>query len=108
MSGDNYHYGDQVNQIGNHNIGIIKQEAADPQAALHEMIKAVEVLRGTVSSDDRAMIDESMQVVRSGDDADKGRLRAALRNIAGVAAMVGQVGVPVIEAIRGVMKAFGI
>jgi hypothetical protein len=38
----------------------------------------------------------------------KGTLRRALGNIAGVAAMVGQVGVPVIEGVREVMAAFGI
>jgi hypothetical protein len=116
--GTNYHYGDKVGGDkvggdkvivrGQHNVGVIKnQGATDPREALREMINAVQVLRGQVSTADRQVIDESMSVVRQADTVEKGALRRALSNIAGVATMVGQVGVPVIESVRAVMNAFG-
>jgi hypothetical protein len=108
MSG-NFHYGDNVTQHGNHNVGIIKNQGpADPQAAFREMITAVQVLRGQVSAADRQVIDESMKAIGTGDNVEKGTMRRALSNIAGVATVVGQVGVPVIESIRAVMTALGL
>jgi hypothetical protein len=108
MSG-NLHYGDNVTQHGNHNVGIIKNQGpADPQAAFREMIIAVQVLRGQVSTADRQVIDESMKAIGTGDNVEKGTLRRALSNIAGVATVVGQVGVPVIESVRAVMAALGL
>lgn len=103
-----YHFGDRVNQYGDHNVGLIKNQGpSDPQAAFREMINAVQALRGQVSAADRQVIDESMNTIGTGDNVEKQPLRRALGNIAGVAAMVGQVGVPVIESIRKVMAAFG-
>ncbi len=108
MSG-NFHFGDNVTQHGDHNVGMIKNQVpADPQAAFREMITAVQVLRGQVSAADRQVIDESMKAIGTGDNVEKGTLRRALGNIAGVATMVGQVGVPVIESVRAVMAAFGL
>jgi hypothetical protein len=108
MSG-NFHFGDEVTQYGDHNVGMIKNQGpADPQAAFRDMVSAIQVLRGQVSPADRQVIDESMQAIGTGGNVEKGTLRRALGNIAGVATMVGQVGVPVIEAVRAVMAAFGL
>jgi hypothetical protein len=108
MSG-NFHFGDEVTQYGDHNVGMIKNQGpADPQAAFRDMVSAIQVLRGQVSPADRQVIDESMQAIGAGGNVEKGTLRRALGNIAGVATMVGQVGVPVIEAVRAVMAAFGL
>jgi hypothetical protein len=110
----NYHFGDKVggdkvSVRGKHNVGMIKnQGTTNPGAAIEEMINAVQVLRGQVSAADRQVIDESMNIVRRADNVEKGTLRRALSNIAGVATMVGQVGVPVIESVRAVMAAFGV
>jgi hypothetical protein len=49
-----------------------------------------------------------MNTIGTAENVEKGTLRRALGNIAGVAAMVGQVGVPVIESVRQVMAAFGV
>jgi hypothetical protein len=104
----NYHFGDNVTQYGSHNVGMIKsQGAVDPQAAWREMVNAVQVLRGQVSAADRQVIDESMNAVGNGNVEPKS-MRRALGNIAGIATVVGQVGVPVIESVRKVMAAFGI
>jgi hypothetical protein len=105
----NYHIGDNVTQHGDGNIGIIKNQApADPNSALLELTRLVEVLRGQVSTADREVIDESIRAIGSGENVNKGTMRRALSRIAGIAALVGEVGVPVIGAIRAVMAAFGI
>jgi hypothetical protein len=65
-------------------------------------------VRDEVPAADRQVIDESMNTVNRGADAEKGTLRRALSNIAGIAAMVGEFGVPVIDSVRKVMAAFGI
>lgn len=108
MSGD-YHFGDEVTQYGDHNVGIVKNQGpVNPQAALQEMISLVQTLRGQVTAVDRQVIDESMDTIGTGNNVEKGALRRALSNIAGIAAMVGEFGVPVIESIRRVMAAFGV
>ncbi|MFC8824962.1 hypothetical protein ACFT9I_06340 [Streptomyces sp. NPDC057137] len=105
MSTNNY-YGDSVEQHGDGNIGMIKNSApADPQVAFREMIAAVQILRGQVNPADRAVIDESLNELTAG-DGDEGRFRRALAGIAGVATMVGGVGVPVVEAVQRVAAAF--
>lgn len=111
MSG-NYHYGDEVTQYGDHNIGMIKnQSPADPQTAFREMINAVQILRTQVSPADRQVIDESLHAMSptgAAGTVEPSTLRRALGAIAGVATMVGQTGAPVIEAVRQVMAAFGV
>ncbi len=103
-----YHFGDQVTQHGDHNVGIVKNQApADPGEALREMINAVQILRSQVPAADRQVIDDSLSAIGSGRNPEKGALRRALGNIAGVATMVGQVGVPVVDSVRRVMAAFG-
>ena len=72
------------------------------------MISLVQTLRGQVTAVDRQVIDESMDTIGTGNNVEKGALRRALSNIAGIAAMVGEFGVPVIESIRRVMAAFGV
>jgi hypothetical protein len=108
MSGS-YHIGDEVTQYGDHNIGILKNQGpADPQEALRNLAILVQALRDEVPVADRQVIDESMRTINRGNDVEKGTLRRALGNIAGIAAMVGEFGVPVIDSIRKVMSAFGI
>jgi hypothetical protein len=107
--------GDQVFQVGDHSIGIIKYQAGEPpqaapgeaRVALAELNAAVAALRSQVSTDDRRVMDGAMETIGSGVGSDKGRLRRALTSIAGIAALVGDVGAPVVEAIRKVTAAFG-
>ena len=103
----NYHYGDRITQYGNFNVG--KAElTSDPQAALREMFRVIAVMRGEVPESDRKVIDRSLETVAAGDKVSKDDFRHALRDIAGIAAVVGQVGVPVIDAIRSVLTAIGL
>jgi hypothetical protein len=106
---DNVNIGEQYNIRGKHNVGKIETNygTADVQASLRELIEAVHVLRGQVSAADRQVIDESLETVSRGKQAEPGKLRRALGNIAGIATVVGQVGAPVVEAVRKVMTALG-
>lgn len=107
MSSTNH--GDIINQWGDHNIGKISNEAqADPGLQLLELIRMARILREHVSYDDCQVIDESVEILRQGDGAARVSLRCALGNIAGIAALVGDVGAPVIEAVRKVVAALGI
>jgi hypothetical protein len=102
----NIHFGDNVIQNGDHNIGVIKNQ--EPQIALQELVSLVAILRGQVPEEDRGVIDKSIGTIQSGGHGDRGALRRALGTIAGIAALVGEVGVPVIEAVRKVTAAFGL
>ncbi|QNP72583.1 hypothetical protein IAG44_26255 [Streptomyces roseirectus] len=101
-----FQVGDVVNVYGGSgNVGKIQntyQSAGDPQAAFREMLAAVQVLRERVSSEDRETIDASLRVIGE-EGAEPGVVRRALTAIVGVAAVVGEVGVPVVEAVRRVL-----
>ena len=111
MSGNHYDIsGDSVVQFGGrNNVGkIVNHAPPDPGAALEEAIRLAEALRGQVPTADAQVIDESLGVLRHGDPSDQHSMRRALGNIAGIAALVGQVGAPLVEAVRSVLSAFGI
>lgn len=103
----NFYGGNHVTQYGSHNIGMINNSAADPQAALQEMIAMVRALRSHVSAAEGQRIDESINAIGTGADVRPPVLRRALADLAGIATVAGQVGAPVVEAIRSVMRAFG-
>lgn len=106
----NYYGGQHVNQRGSNNtMGDVTYNAsADPHVAFREMINALQALRGQVPPDERQVIDQSMQVISAGRNAEPQRLRRAFRDVLGIAGMVGQVGPPAVEAVKKVMAAFGI
>ncbi|NUP62017.1 MAG: hypothetical protein HOW71_07545 [Nonomuraea sp.] len=100
--------GDSVMQWGDHNIGIVKSEGAvSAQDALEQLVRAALQLRERVSASEREVIDGSVAVLRAGEQ-DRGRLRRALVSVAGVAALVGDVGAPVLGAAERLMEAAGL
>jgi hypothetical protein len=104
----NYVGGDQYNQYGDHSVGRIQHHyGADPAAAFQQLLHAVQTLRAQVPPADRSLVDEHLQVIAAGPNQDPGTLRRALAAIAGVATVVGQVGAPVIQAVRQVTAALG-
>jgi hypothetical protein len=110
VTGNQYNFRDNsVGQFGGRdNIGkIVNQAPADPRTVLEEFIRLAEALRGQVPPADAKVIDESVGILRYGDASDHNTLRRALGSIAGIAALVGQVGAPVVEAVRSVMSALG-
>jgi hypothetical protein len=111
MSGNSYNIsGDSVVQFGGQgNIGkIVNHSSGGPLMALEEVIRLAEALRVEVPSADARVIDDSVETLRKSGPSDHKTLRQALANIAGIAALVGQVGVPVIQAVRDALSALGI
>ncbi|MEV8532703.1 hypothetical protein [Streptomyces sp. NPDC051211] len=108
MTNGGIHYGDSVEQHGNHNIGIIKNQApADPGTAFGAMLAAVERLRPHLGPEDREAVDENLAVIGDGQGVEPGRLRRALVGIAGVATVAGTVGAPAVAAIQALLGALG-
>ena len=110
MSGT-YHYGDTYGgdrvEVSGPGIGkIVYQGPADQKVALRELLEAVQALRPQVTGTDRQVIDESLATLQT-PRPEPARLRRALGAVSGVAMMVGQVGAPVVEAVRKVMAALG-
>jgi hypothetical protein len=110
MSGT-YHYGDTYGgdrvEVSGSGVGkIVYQGPAGRQVALRELLEAVQALRPQVSGTDRQVIDESLATLQT-PRPEPARLRRALGAVSGVAMMVGQVGAPVVEAVRKVMTALG-
>ncbi|MFI6000031.1 hypothetical protein ACIA98_06390 [Streptomyces sp. NPDC051366] len=101
--------GDNFQVYGTNNIGKIGTQnnaPQDPQAALQELISLIQVLRGRVPEGDRADLDESLDTLTE-DNVERGAFRRALGRISGVAQLVGEVGVPVAEAVRRVLALSG-
>lgn len=95
---------------GSHNIGIQHNESQVPQdanTAVQNLVAAIQVLRTQVSTEDRRIIDGSLDIITAPTEVEPEARRSALQAIAGVAALVGQVGVPVVEAIREVSRFLG-
>jgi hypothetical protein len=103
----NFYGGQNITQYGPNSVGINSGTVNNnsQQDTLRELVDAVNALRGQVSPTDREVIDASMRNVGTG--VERQPLRQALGQIAGIATVVGQVGVPVVEAVRKVMAAFG-
>lgn len=116
MSGDNYYFGDSVTMHGGMgNTGIVKnQSAADPaavspalQEAVEELRRLIELLRGEVPAASAQTIDDSLPVLSADADAAPQDRHRALMAIAGIAATVGAVGQPVLEAVNRVLGLLG-
>lgn len=105
---NSFHIGDSVTQYGDHNIGIAKSQApAEVGAYLETLLEAVRLLRGHVPAEDQQVLDDALETIEAEPSSPNGAVRRALASIAGVASMVGAVGVPVIEAVQGVRAALG-
>jgi uncharacterized protein Yka (UPF0111/DUF47 family) len=89
-------------------INITQQTPAEPGTLLRDLIRTVEQMQGQLDRMDRQAVAEFLELAKSPDQVDKHHLRAVMLNVAGVATMAGQVGVPVIEAIRRLKDALGL
>jgi hypothetical protein len=104
----NIQFGDTNTTHGtNSPIYISRQANVDP---LRELVQAVEVMQARTSGQDRQVVDDFLSLANSTEDGgvERHRIREALLQIGGVATLVGQVGVPVIEAIQKVKEALGL
>ncbi|MDQ1007445.1 hypothetical protein QFZ82_001930 [Streptomyces sp. V4I23] len=117
MSGDSYFFGDNVNMHGGSgNTGIVKNQgaaaAAPPvspavQAAVEELLRLVEELRDKLPPASAQVLDDSLPDVTADATAQPQIRNRALLAIAGIAATVGAIGQPVLDAANSLMELLG-
>ncbi|MFJ4823068.1 hypothetical protein ACIP5L_07275 [Streptomyces bacillaris] len=114
MTNDNFHLGDNVNMYGGtNNTGIIKNAAPaamapEVRSAIAALTTQLRELRAEVSPLGAQTIDESLPVLAP-DSVVQPQVRArALMAVAGVAATAGALGVPIVEAVNGILQLLGV
>jgi hypothetical protein len=117
MSGDQHYYfgsGDHVTMHGGSgNIGIDKrvtpaQEQPEAvQEGLRELLALVQQLRAQVPPVSADALDDSLPALRAEADVPPQERHRALLAVAGIAATIGALGVPVIEAVNKVLELMG-
>ncbi|MFI6401041.1 hypothetical protein [Streptomyces sp. NPDC050548] len=109
MSGDSFHqYGagsiGKATHSGSGDIVTGGKHGPGPEAgpsALAGLLKEIEELRRHLDASDRAEVDATVEEIRSNPSEERfGRL---LRRIAGIAAVIGEAGVPVIATIKALL-----
>ncbi|MEU5810395.1 hypothetical protein [Streptomyces sp. NPDC047718] len=113
MSGDNYHFGDNVTMNGGSgNIGIQKNlgsaegpEGLPPQlrAAVEDLRDLVEALRGELPPASTQVLDAALPDATGGAAVPQEARQSALMSIAGIAAVVGPLGQPIVEAVTRIL-----
>lgn len=117
MSGGQHYYfgsGDHVTMHGGTgNTGIDKRVAAaqeQPQAvqeALSELLTLLQELRAQVPPASAGALDDSLPALRADADVQPQERHRALLAVAGIAATIGSLGVPVVEAVNKVLELIG-
>ncbi|MEU6555688.1 hypothetical protein ABZ915_36380 [Streptomyces sp. NPDC046915] len=116
MSGDNYYFGDSVTMHGGQgNTGIVKNQpapaapAASPEleAAVRELVALIAELRTQVAPASAQAIDDSLPAITADPAAPAQQRHGALMAVAGIAATVGAVGQPVVEAVNKILQLLG-
>ncbi len=75
--------------------------------ALRELAEAIELMKPRLDADEAAEVDEAHAVIVDG-KSEPGLLKRAAKKILGVATFAGEVGAPVVEAVRKVLAALGL
>ncbi len=81
--------------------------SAGREDALRELAEAIELMKPRLDADEAAEVDEAHEVIADG-KSEPGLLKKAAKKILGVATFAGEVGAPVVEAVRKVLAAFGL
>ncbi|MFI9748334.1 hypothetical protein [Streptomyces sp. NPDC052494] len=109
------HYGDRVNMIGGFgNKGIVHNHPAPQQQptldeALRTVVALMRELRAEVPSEDRGSFDEALPVLAADEAATAPPVRRrALLTVAGIAAILGTVGTPLLDAARAALELLGV
>lgn len=118
MSVGNQHYyfgnGDHVTMNGGSgNVGIDKRVTPaqelpqDVEEALRELLSLIQTLRAQVPPVSSDTLDDLLPALRTEADVQPPERHRALLAVAGIAATVGALGVPVIEAVNKVLELMG-
>ncbi|WP_460068406.1 hypothetical protein [Streptomyces sp. YKOK-I1] len=109
-----HHYGDNVNMYGGTgNTGMIKnQGAAAPaspelEAAVRELLALLREVRPRIPAASAQALDESLPALTADSAAPARERHRALLAVAGIAATIGAVGQPVLEAVNRVLALVG-
>ncbi|MFI6419567.1 hypothetical protein ACIBG6_19505 [Streptomyces sp. NPDC050842] len=119
MSGDgnNYYFGDAVNIHGGTEItGIVNNYPAPPQQptleeALRTVVALMRELRAEVAPEDQQSFDEALPVLAAdatGAGVETPVRRRALLTVAGIAAMLGTLGAPLLDSARAALELLGV
>ncbi|MGW2887483.1 hypothetical protein ACWDDN_19420 [Streptomyces griseoruber] len=113
MSTHNY-YGDNVNMHGGTgNVGMIKNQVsaapASPEleAAVGELLALLREVRPRIPAASAQALDESLPALTADSTAPAQERHRALLAVAGIAATIGAVGQPVLEAVNRVLALVG-
>lgn len=102
----NIHIGDNNATYGpNSPITTTHAGGSDEQTAIQELVQTIQVMRSHLSDAHQRIADDFLELSAPGTPAEKHRYRDALVRVGGIATVVGQVGVPVIDAIQKVTQA---
>ncbi|MET9853441.1 hypothetical protein ABZY57_10890 [Streptomyces sp. NPDC006450] len=110
-------YGDRVTMHGGRgNIGIVKSQSptiaqqaapATSQEAIRQLAELLMELRAQVTPAGAGTIDTNLPVIVSEESAPEAR-HGALMAVLGIATLAGEVGLPIIEAVRRVLELMGL
>ncbi|MGW6689562.1 hypothetical protein [Streptomyces sp. NPDC054961] len=122
-AGTYHHFGDNVTVNGSHNIGIVKNHSPNvsPSAtpALDGQIEALRrmllELRAQVEPASARSIDRNLPAIASGPAEETAaaegdfeeRRHSALMAVAGIAAVAGEIGVPILAAVNAILRLLG-
>ncbi len=117
MSGGSYHFGDSVTLHGGFgNTGIVKRDGAvadvptvSPalRAAVQELLRLVEDLRDGLPLSSVQALDDSLPAVTADATVPPEDRHRALMAVAGIAATVGTIGRPVLDAVNHILQLLG-
>ncbi|MFC9947095.1 hypothetical protein [Streptomyces pratensis] len=117
MSGDSYHFGDSVTMHGGQgNTGIVKGQTAPVsapadntalRAAVEELRQLLGELRDQVSAVNAQTIDDSLTNIDGEAGTPPEEQHRALMAVAGIAATVGAVGQPALDAVNRILELLG-
>ncbi|KQX09391.1 hypothetical protein ASC82_26070 [Streptomyces sp. Root431] len=119
-SGENHggaHHGsgDMVNIFGGEgHAGIVHHHGGPPpqptlEEALRTVVELMRVLRAEVPPEDRGSFDDALPVLAADEAATASPVRRrALLTVAGIAAMLGTVGTPLLDAARAALELLGV
>ncbi|MFD8027095.1 hypothetical protein [Streptomyces lavendulae] len=104
--------GDTVNMYGGQdNKGIVHHHAApparSPEQAVRELLALLAELRAQVPAESARYIDSALPAITADPAVAPEERHRALLAVAGIAATVGAVGVPVVEAVRALLALLG-
>ncbi|KNB51763.1 hypothetical protein [Streptomyces caatingaensis] len=115
MSGDHYYFGDSVTMHGGTgNTGMVKNQApAGPpsddalRTAVEELLRAARELRPSLPPAGARALDDTLPDVTDPAPARPQDRHRALLAVAGIAATVGTVGQPLLDAVNRVLELLG-